>query len=96
MRLKVTEPNTFYSLGQAHLARGETADALRYLEQAVQQMPGDAHSRNLLGVALARAGDVARAQREIEKAWELAPGNAVFKANLTCLRNGLEGCLLKP
>ena len=63
-----------------------SADAVRYLERAVQIDPDDADAHANLGVAYYQTGDVARAIASFERAVALAPDRADHRANLEQLR----------
>ena len=62
------------------------ADAVRYLERAVEIDPGDSDAHANLGVAYYQAGDLARAIASSERAVALAPDRADHRANLEQLR----------
>ena len=63
-----------------------SADAVRYLERAVDLDPDDADARANLGVAYYQTGDLARAIASFERAVALAPDRADHRANLEQLR----------
>lgn len=63
-----------------------SADAVRYLERAVEIQPDDADARANLGVAYYQTGDLARAIASFERAVALAPDRADHRANLQQLR----------
>jgi protein O-mannosyl-transferase len=63
-----------------------SADAVRYLERAVEIQPDDADARANLGVAYYQTGDLARAIASFERAVALAPDRADHRANLEQLR----------
>ncbi len=67
------------------------ADAVHFLELAVEAKPGDADARANLGVGYYQSGDAARAIASFERAVELAPGNASHRANLDALREEAAG-----
>jgi Tfp pilus assembly protein PilF len=62
------------------------ADAVRYLERAVEIRPQDADAHANLGVAYYKAGDTPRAIASFERAVTLAPARADHRANLDALR----------
>jgi Tfp pilus assembly protein PilF len=68
-----------------------SADAVRYLERAVEIFPGDADAHANLGVAYYQTGELARAIASIERAVALAPTNASHRANLEQLRAEVSG-----
>jgi protein O-mannosyl-transferase len=63
-----------------------SADAVRYLERAVEIQPEDADALANLGVAYYQTGDLARAIASFERAVALAPDRADHRANLEQLR----------
>jgi tetratricopeptide (TPR) repeat protein len=65
---------------------GRSADAVRYLERAVEFDPGDGDAHANLGVAYYQTGDLARAIASFERAVALAPDRADHRKNLAELR----------
>lgn len=62
---------------------GRLDEAIRYLEKSIAQSPQAPALYNRLGIILMRErGDYRRAEELIRRATELAPGNAVYLANL--------------
>lgn len=62
------------------------ADAVRYLERAVEIRPDDADAHANLGVAYYQSGDSARAIASFERAVALAPDRTDHRTNLDALR----------
>jgi cytochrome c-type biogenesis protein CcmH/NrfG len=62
------------------------ADAVRYLEHAVEVQPNDADAHANLGVAYYQSGDTTRAIASLERAVALAPDRSDHRANLEALR----------
>jgi len=79
-------PETLLFLGQHNLRAGDVANALPYLEQALQLLPDDVNALNLCGMAHLQAGDAARAEMLIARALARAPGHAGLAANLALAR----------
>jgi tetratricopeptide (TPR) repeat protein len=74
--------------------RERIADAVRYLERAVEIRPDDADAHANLGVAYYESGDPARAIASFERAVALAPDRADHRANLDALRAEAAGAKL--
>ncbi len=87
-RLNPRRGNVAFNAGtlilEHHPERG--ADAVRYLERAVEIRPDDADSHANLGAAYYGVGDLARAITSYERAVALAPERANHRANLEALR----------
>jgi tetratricopeptide (TPR) repeat protein len=80
--------NAAFNLGTILLEHrpDRLADAVRYLEQAVELRPRDADAHANLGVAYYQSGDAVRAIDSFERAVALAPDRADHRANLDALR----------
>jgi tetratricopeptide (TPR) repeat protein len=76
--LEVTGPNlhTCVRLGKALVDRGQSDEALPYLQRAVEFSPGDAEVRAFLGLALFNLGDLVQCRREYEEVLRISPGFA--------------------
>jgi len=81
--------NVAYNLGSLILEHHpeRSADAVRYLERAVELRPDDADAHANLGVAYYQSGDAARAIASLERAVVLDPDHAGHRANLEGLRS---------
>ena len=79
-------PEALLFLGQHHLRAGDVANALPFLEQALQLRPNDVNALNLCGMAYLEAGNAARAEHLIERALARVPGHAGLTANLALAR----------
>jgi GWxTD domain-containing protein len=88
------EPSSFLASAAQLTARGDTAEAIRTLAQAVRRFPGFAEAHYLQGLLLSRSsgaglGDYLRrlaAQRALERALELDRGNPLYFLELGRLR----------
>jgi spermidine synthase len=69
-------------LGTALAESGETADALRYLQRAVQLDPDNVAARHELGSLLLDRRDYAEAARQLEAAVRLRPDSAAARNDL--------------
>lgn len=89
-RLGPGSPGWHYTRGHAHLHRGQFAQAVLHLEQAVELMPGDPRIANDLGVAYLRRGDRARALWQFRHATLLDPlfANSRYNEGLVFLGAG--------
>ncbi|GER14341.1 tetratricopeptide repeat protein [Variovorax boronicumulans] len=72
----------YRGLGLLAGARGDYAEAVRMLKQAVQKTPTDALLLNDLGYASLRAGLIADARLPLMQALQLKPDNPQAQANL--------------
>ncbi len=75
-------PDALHLYGLACHQQGDHQTAVRYIEQAVQQVPGQPVLRNNLGDALRRAGNLDDAARQLQRALELDPEYAGAHLNL--------------
>ncbi len=96
LRLHPGQPNAHYYLGRALLAKDQLKAAVGSLRRAVRLAPNDARAHNALAVALAGTKEISAALAELKMARRLKPDNSLFRDNLTCLENRLEGCDLRP
>jgi len=76
------EASGYRGLGLLAGARGDYAEAVRLLKQAVQKNPTDALLLNDLGYASLRAGFIADARLPLMQALQLKPDNPQAQANL--------------
>jgi len=80
-------PSKAWRDGVALSQRGDWRGAVRALEKAVRQQPGDADAWLLLGHACHRTGDAARAAEAAAQVCRLEPGHrAGLSLRLHCLR----------
>lgn len=70
---KPRDPTPFLGLGRVLLKQNQTAEALPYLQHAVELGPNAADAHEELGKAYTSLNQLAAAQKETEKAVELAP-----------------------
>ncbi len=77
--------------GTAALDRGDTALAVRELEEAARALPGSSAVHNHLGLAYAAAERHPEALREFERAIEIDCTNEAAQANLAGARARAEG-----
>ncbi len=87
-----------FNLGTLILERypERSADAVAYLERAVEFRPEDADAHANLGVAYYQSGDAARAIASFERAVALAPDREDHRANLEALRSERESSAPRP
>lgn len=78
--------------GMEALRAGQSEEALRLFEEAVETTPTDARAREMLGIALSMCGNQTRAKEELDRASALAPTDASIHYNLglVCERAGLR------
>lgn len=77
--------------GEALVAAGDHALALRTLVEAMRQDPEDPLVQNALGVALHALHQIGAARAAFERALKLAPGMAEAEANLRSLEEDVSG-----
>ena len=70
---KPRDPTPFLGLGRVLLKQNQPAEALPYLQHAVELGPNAADAHEELGKAYTSLNQLAAAQKETEKAVELAP-----------------------
>jgi len=70
------EPGPYLNLGTLLAENDRAAEAVTYLDQAVQRKPSDPRAHRELGKAYLQLNRLRDAQIELEKAVELAPENA--------------------
>jgi tetratricopeptide (TPR) repeat protein len=69
-------PDAYLALGQALLARGDAAEALPWLREALRLRPHALEARTSLALALQGVGDLDAALEELRRAVRLHPGAA--------------------
>jgi putative PEP-CTERM system TPR-repeat lipoprotein len=82
-----TKPNDAHTLNNFALLLRHSAPsrALRYAEQALQYAPGDANTRDTLGLIVTEQGNVARGTQLFEEAVNLEPTNPTFRYHLATI-----------
>ena len=72
-RLAPHDPEPYVHRGVDALARGDTSDAIRSFELAIEKDPKHARAHGYLAIALERLGDVPRAFEHYDRSTKLAP-----------------------
>ena len=96
LRSQPDNPEMLYFLARAELADNRPQDAAACFRKLMVMRPDDPYVHNGLGVALAKIQDLSNATTEFKNALRLAPTNALFQKNETCIENHLQGCELTP
>jgi len=82
---KVRKPEEFYQDAAQKINLGQTAEAMRQLEDLVSLFPDFAPAHNDLGVLCQQAGKLDEALRYQERAASIAPENSIYQKNLADL-----------
>jgi len=78
-------PEELYQDAARKINLGQTADAMRQLEELVAVFPDFAPAHNDLGVLCQQAGKLEEAHRHQERAALIAPANSIYQKNLADL-----------
>jgi len=79
------KPEELYQDAARKIDLGQTADAMRQLEELVAFFPDFAPAHNDLGVLCQQAGKLEEARRHQERAALIAPANSIYQKNLADL-----------
>jgi len=69
----IQDPIVFYNIGNLLFDQGQSADAQRYYEMALERNPNDADSHMQVALCLIQQGKMDEAKPHLEKVIELAP-----------------------
>ena len=77
------EPEETLKLAKRRCGEGRLAEAAALCRDLIAAEPDRAEAENLLGIIAAQTGDIAAANEHFGRAVALAPGVAMFNANLS-------------
>jgi len=79
----ISDPIVFYNIGSLFFDQGQSAEAQKYYELAIQRDPGFADAHMQVGLCLIQQGKMDEAKPHLEKVIELDPGtqNAALAQN---------------